>query len=429
MIGYFKVPQDVSDPYYGVEWDTNNPNPVVTRIGNLNYHKTLPLQNKMKACLVLSGGTVNYWLNPTDWTKKLDNSASKLNGDDGNVMIYIPQHYIRFESDSNGFTRRVKLSESPLTGYTLVNASYVGAYEASLNRTTNKLASLINTGTNYRGGDNTNWDGTYRTLLGKPCTSKSKIDFRTYARNNNVGNNNWNILPYHIYKSIFWFYIVEYANRNSQAAVITGLTTQGFKQGGLGNGVTTLVSGQWNTYNSYNPLVPCGASNSLGNYSGEVIYGIPSYPTTGTSFTNVTVPRYRGIENIFGHIWKWEDGIVFNVTASNSEIWTTTNPLYFTDNTSNKTNVGNMARADGYVSNILFSTNGEIISSVGGTVGGSSSTFWCDYFVETTTVGIYALFVGGVADNGASAGLVYCVTSYGAGSTVTSIGSRLCLLT
>ena len=346
MIGYFKVPQDVSDPYYGVEWDTNNPNPVVTRIGNLNYHKTLPLQNKMKACLVLSGGTVNYWLNPTDWTKKLDNSASKLNGDDGNVMIYIPQHYIRFESDSNGFTRRVKLSESPLTGYTLVNASYVGAYEASLNRTTNKLASLINTGTNYRGGDNTNWDGTYRTLLGKPCTSKSKIDFRTYARNNNVGNNNWNILPYHIYKSIFWFYIVEYANRNSQAAVITGLTTQGFKQGGLGNGVTTLVSGQWNTYNSYNPLVPCGASNSLGNYSGEVIYGIPSYPTTGTSFTNVTVPRYRGIENIFGHIWKWEDGIVFNVTASNSEIWTTTNPLYFTDNTSNKTNVGNMARVE-----------------------------------------------------------------------------------
>jgi len=74
---------------YGVLLDNNFSSPLVTRIGNLELHKTLPVHSNMKGCLLLDDGTVNYYLKPTDWTKKLDETASVLDGTDGQVR-YLP---------------------------------------------------------------------------------------------------------------------------------------------------------------------------------------------------------------------------------------------------------------------------------------------------------------------------------------------------
>ena len=174
---------DISEAryWYGIQIDNSVSSPIPTSIGNTTLRNLLPIQNKIKACLLLENGTVNYYLNPTDWTKKLDGTASNLDGTDGDVMIEFPSYYIKFET--SGTLNLIKISEYNLTGFTYVPKYYLGAYEASLNRSTLKLASVVNTSTTYRGGNNNSaWDALDKTLLGRPATAISRIDFRTYAR-------------------------------------------------------------------------------------------------------------------------------------------------------------------------------------------------------------------------------------------------------
>ena len=91
-----------------------------------------------------------------------------------------------------------------------------------------------------------------RTNLGKPRTNTSRANFRTYAKN--AGKM---LLTYEYYKSIFyWLYVIEYANFNSQANYVEDLTEDGYRQGGLGNGVTTWSDAVWNTYNGRCPITP-----------------------------------------------------------------------------------------------------------------------------------------------------------------------------
>ena len=88
--------------WYGVEWNVTNASPTVTRIASdMTLHATLPVQSAMKGCLLLDNGTVNYYLKADDWTKKADGSASNLDGTDGQVMVEIPKHYRKFETDGN----------------------------------------------------------------------------------------------------------------------------------------------------------------------------------------------------------------------------------------------------------------------------------------------------------------------------------------
>ena len=63
-------------------------------------------------------------------------------------------------------------------------------------------------------------------------------------------------------------FLVEYATRNSQKAVNTELTPEGFRQGGLGSGCTTGTA----TINGAQiwSFMPTGSSDSLGSGSGEV---------------------------------------------------------------------------------------------------------------------------------------------------------------
>ena len=60
-------------------------------------------------------------------------------------------------------------------------------------------------------------------------------------------------------------YVVEYCNFNSQDTWYDTTDVNGYKRGGLGIGVSNINSTAWNNYNSYNPFIPCGVTNSLGN--------------------------------------------------------------------------------------------------------------------------------------------------------------------
>lgn len=410
---------------YGIEYDITVSSPDVTRIGNMALHKSLPIHNRMKGCLLADDGTVNEYLNPKDWR------GNTRDGSRGQVMVELPMYYRKFETDGN--KRRVKLSEYPLPGYHQVKKKYVSAYEASVQRSTTMLCSVANENADYRGGNNnTEWDGTYRSLLGKPATQISRTNFRNYARKRKSSTKEWNCMTYDIQKDLLWLFVVEYATLNSQKAYNSALTADGYKQGGLGDGVSTLDGGKWNTFNGYYPFIPCGYTDELGNGTGEVEFSMPT--EYDTNIKKVKVPRYRGIENPFGHIWQWTDGINVRISPNTptgdglSKVFVTDNPEYFNDsNYNNMSNVGNEARTEAYVKSVIFGEGGEIMPDV---VGGGSTTYFCDYHYTNipTTETLRGVLFGGDAANGAACGFGGAHSSHAPSTATANVGSRLCFI-
>jgi hypothetical protein len=240
----------------------------------------------------------------------------------------------------------------------------------------------------------------------------------------------WNCNEYNAYKNVAWLYYIEYASLNSQAAFNAQPDVNGYKQGGLGSGVTTLLGEQWVTLNGYCPFVPCGHTDSLGNVSGEVAYDVD---VNGDESTIVTVyaNRYRGIENPFGHLWKWTDGINIEIKTDEdggtSKVYVCNDPAKFIDNGYTDYEMrGLEARAEGYAKEMIMGEFGDIIPAV---VGGGSTTYWCDYHYTNITASVLrGVLFGGRAYDGAVAGFG-CAASYRAHSDVWSvIGSRLCFI-
>jgi len=413
--------------WYGVEIDEANTSPDLTRIASdMRCHAELPVHKLIRGCLLRDNGTVNYYLNSQDWTKKYWGGSSNLDGTDGMVVGHYPRFYYRYENPSSG-KHRLKISLSPLSGFVLIDEYFPAAYKASLDRILLKLASVVNMSTTYRGGNNNAaWDAANNTLLGKPATLISLINFRTYARKR--GSINWNVEPLKQHMIRYLLFIIEYATLHSQKAVNLNLTSEGYKQGGLGNGVTTVTLAIWNTFNAYYPLIPCGITNSLANGSGEVSYTIPGF---GDASGAVKVPRYWGIENPFGDIWEWNEGasVLHGAAGGVSKLYVCNDPANFADGTAtNYTYVGDLPTSVGYIKTMMFDYACLFAPK---TIGGSDNTYWCDYYSTPGLVNAWrALRCGGYASAGAYAGFgcLYSDAAASGGYEGANLGARLCFL-
>ena len=411
---------------YGVEFDKAVSSPDGTRIGNMTLHKTLPIHSLMRGCLLNDDGEVNKYLNPSDWT------GETRDGSEGQVMVEVPDHWWKFVLNGTKFIP--KLYIVPVAGAIKVPKYYIGANEASLQRSTSKLCSVVNTSEDYRGGNNnTEWDSTYRSLLGLPATSISRTNFRTYARNRKEGSTAWNICTYDIQKDLFWLFAVEYATLNTQKAFNATKTAEGYAQGGLGDGFTTLDWIKWSNYNGNSPIVPCGYTDSLGNGTGQIEFSMPTeYDST---IKKLYVNRYRGIQLPFGHIWEWRDGINVRISPDTesggdglSKVFVCSDPSKFNDsNYDGYSHVGNEARTEGYVKEVIFGEGGEIMPKV---VGGGSTTYFCDYHYTNipTTETLRGVLFGGYAVYGANAGFACALSSHAPSHSGAYFGSRLCFI-
>lgn len=421
------LPYLEEDCSYGIEYDTAVSSPTCTRIGNMALHKSLPIQSRMRGCLLNDEGKVVEYLDPRDWTGQV------RDGSRGQVMVDVPLHYRKFETE--GTKRRIRLSEFPLPGYHQVVQIFPAAYEATMQRSTGKLCSVVNDDADYRGGNNNaNYDGSHRSFLGRPATGISRTGFRNAARKRNgSATAEWNAYLYQAHKTLFWLFAVEYATLNTQAEYNAELTSEGYRQGGLGTGVTDWNSNDWTNYNGYNPFVPCGHTDALGNTTGVVPY--TAYNEDGSELKTSYVPRYRGIENPFGHIWKWTDGINIRISPTEenggdglSKVFVCEDPSKFSDSGyDNYKHVGNEARAEGYVKEIIFGEEGDIMPSV---TGGGSTTYFCDYHYTNipTSETLRGVLFCGHANSGAHAGFAYANTLRAPSVTYAYLGSRLCFL-
>ena len=417
---------------YGVEWDTTVADPALTRIGNPLLHKSLPIQSQYKGC-VANNGVVNYYLDPNDWSKKITGEDSVLDGTDGTVRVHTPKFYGKSGTnvqDSNKKWVRISTIKMDDT-WIEIPEMLIDAYRSTVNQTGNKAVSVVNTTAQFRGGGNRTANDTYldtdafRSDLGKPRTNISRANMRTYATN--AGSE---MLCYEYYKWIFyWAWVIEYATFNSQAAYNAELTAEGYHQGGLGDGVTTW-NGDWNTYNGYYPLTPCGYCNEFGNFTGVKDLVIPETvvnESTTLATKTFKVPRWRGFDNPFGDIWTNLDGIILERTEANqpSSVYTTTDTSAFGDDNTARgkmTVAGTEVASDGYIKAFDLGEKGEIIPSA---VGGSVTTYMCDYhYCNASSTALRTLIVGGHASYGGGAGLGCFDSSTGVGSAYTHVGFR-----
>lgn len=410
---------DLEERYaYGVEWDTASSSPDGVRVGNIQLHRELPVQSKMRRCLLdRDGGVKEYLDDELSW------GGSYL---DYAVMTEIPEHWYKLYF--NGTKFRMMLSEIPLPGYKHVDKFYISTYEARMYRTDNLLCSAAGASKlsdpnsiNFRGGDNTaEWDDTYRSLLGCPVTNLTRDQFRQAARKRGSG---WEMYTYGAHKTLFWLFAVEYATLNSQKPFNAQKDANGFSQGGLGPGPTQMTD--WTNFNNANPLIPCGYTNEFGNGSGEKAYVVKN--ASGGTHATLMVNRYRGIENPFGHIWKYTDGANIQVTTGDnglSILWTTADPSNFSDSSYvGYDKKGNICRVNGYAKNTLLGEDGDIIATE---IGGSSSTYWCDYYYTNTSTNSLRLVAVGGGSDGADAGFIRVNTSETPSGAYKHFGSRLC---
>lgn len=416
---------------YGIEWDEADAPLKPKRIGNLELHKTLPIQNALKGC-VAQNGNIMYYLDENDWAYKQDGTPSRLDGYDGEVQVEIPKFYLWHEEE--GTIKRVYISLYKIVPYaTEIPHMLMDAYRATLlNKVpenmgylstlpVNSAISVVNTEYYCRGGGDRPQYDVYletdpeRSDLGKSRTSINRGAFRTYARNAHK-----ELMCFTYYWAIFyWLYVIEYANFNSQDTFNNTLTSEGYKQGGLGNGVTTIDTTNWNYYNSLYPLTPCGYCNELGNGTGLKTMTI----VTSTTY-NFSVPRWRGFDNPFGNIWTNLEGVIIETDPDNNTrriVYTTTNPELFGDTNDSKSKMsicGYISTNGGYTANISLGNGTEFLSK---SIGASK---YYDYIWNTNNKGLSSGLVGGGANDGDHAGLTYLSYYYGVDYAYPDLGFR-----
>lgn len=420
---------------YGIEWDITVADSTCTRIGNMSMHRTLPIQSAFKGC-VAKGNKVQYYLDPNDWSKKADGSASVLDGTDGDVRVDTGNvwYYKGFEY---GNKRQFRMSSTKVDNTWIeVPRLLISAWGITLDRTiadTPKACVVMNTSTAYRGGNNDSSLDSYldtspcRSNLNKPATNVSRIDMRTFVKN---ANNNQEILCYDFYKALCWCYYVEYANFNCQLLFNAELTSDGYHQGGLGNGLTNFSQANaWEKFNKYNPITPCGYLNDIGNFSGVKEISIPTI-VIDDSYTikavTLTPCKYRGFENLFGDYYKNLEGIILQKSNADSDnvIYATSDNTKFDDDILNKEIRGTEVKDSGYIKTFVFGDKAEIIPA---TIGANTTTYKCDYHSTNNYADKKTLLAGGAANDGGGAGFGYSLSTNGVSVTSASRGFFSCI--
>lgn len=403
--------------WYGVSWSETSSNPDCTRIGNMDMHRSLPIQSMMKPFVI-----TNYRHQSPENILPIDDNFSKsfystesntqwevVFSLDTDIMIRIPEFWYTDEYVPSSKTHNLKICPHAKPGWYHHKEAYVGAYElCETSPSSGKVCSA-------------------KGLI--PLVGRTREVLRKAVRANGFdGEAKWNLYTYEEHRAICHLFLVEYATRNSQKAVNTALTPEGFRQGGLGSGCTTGTA----TINGAQTwsFIPTGSSDSLGSGSGEVTVTIQQTDSSGSNTSTITrkCNRYRGIENPFGHIWKHTDDVI-SVYGNGHRTWYKSvkpNQFATNKNTSYKPFCASTMVSNGYKTEIKATPTCDFFAT--SVSGGSETTYWCDYNRDNTDASEHCLLIGGSSGNGGQAGLFYLHSNAGVGDSAADVGSRLTYL-
>lgn len=403
--------------WYGVSWSETSSNPDCIRIGNMDMHRSLPIQSMMKPFVI-----TNYRHQSPENILPIDDNFSKsfystesntqwevVFSLDTDIMIRIPEFWYTDEYVPSSKTHNLKICPHAKPGWYHHKEAYVGAYElCETSPSSGKVCSA-------------------KGLI--PLVGRTREVLRKAVRGNGFdGEAKWNLYTYEEHRAICHLFLVEYATRNSQKAVNTELTPEGFRQGGLGSGCTTGTA----TINGAQTwsFIPTGSSDSLGSGSGEVTVTIQQTDSSGSNTSTITCKcnRYRGIENPFGHIWKHTDDVI-SVYGNGHRTWYKSvkpNQFATNKNTSYKPFCASTMVSSGYKTEIKATPTCDFFAT--SISGGSETTYWCDYNWDNTDTSEHCLLIGGRSGTGGGAGLFFLGSDDGVGRSSANIGSRLTYL-
>ena len=398
--------------WYGVSWSETSSNPDCTRIGNMDMHRTLPIQSMMKPFAFNCGQPhfkdqyvpVKENFTSGQYSHNVNDSLSQATND-VNIMIKIPEFWYTDDYDFNTKTHNLKICQHAKSGWNHHKEAYVSAYELyNLNgRAISKRENI-------------------------PTVNFTRANGRTWARANGFdGEAKWNLYTYEEHRAICHLFLVEYATRNSQKAVNTTLTAEGFRQGGLGSGCTTGTA-TINGATTYS-FIPTGSSDSLGSGSGEVTVTIQQTDSSGHNTSTITrkCNRYRGIENPFGHVWKHTDDVISIYGGGYRTWYKSIKPEQFANNKNTSYKPLTTATVvTSYKTEIRATPTCDFFAAA--CTNGSESTYWCDYNWDNTDTSEHCLLIGGRSDNDGLAGLFSLYSNDGVGSSGATVGSRLTYL-
>ena len=412
-----KLSRNENELWYGVKFDlANSSSSDGVRTGNMEMHKTLPIQSKMRGCTIVPSSNEIKYLKADDWSKYEDGTsvastyATRPN-DDKQYMIEIPEHYRLLVATPDN-TVEIRMSEYNLPGYVKVNKKYISAYEATAS------AEYITS-----------------TIGSKPTVSTSRRTFFGMAKalSKTVG---WNMYTYDAHRDLTWLFVVEYATLNSQKAFNASLTAEGYHQGGLGEGVTT-GSVKINGADAWS-FVPCGTTNSLGNGTGIIEYTHTNTNAEGgsTGTKTVNVPRYRGIENPFGHVWKNVIEVV--IAGTDNSVYICKDYTKFCTFEGDDNPTAEQLIAAGYelqdfkestitgqyVKKLVNNNQADLFPTIVGN-GASTTTYYCDYHWTSPVVTPRTLLIGGFSGHGSAAGLFRLNSDGGLGYSAATVGTRI----
>lgn len=282
----------------------------------------------------------------------------------GDVMVKIPKFW--YQRYITGNIETIKIANAPTEGFAVHPAFNHGGVEKD----------FVYVGA-YKTSDNK------FSKKGEVLTTElTRPTARGYAKSKGA---DWGLIDISTLSAIQMLIIVEFATNDSQSAI------------GRGNSdnFASLTS---------------GTCDSVPNLTGR--------PSGVNGQTDVV---YRGVEGLWGNKHEWIDGI----NCIDSKYYVCNDPSKYADNTTSNYTALSLTcptSGEGYIQTEGCDSNNPY-AILPTAVGGSSSTYYCDYLYTTTGNRAYAH--GGFYNAESSAGLFCADCRYFSFSSDSTVGSRL----
>ena len=296
---------------------------------------------------------------------------------EGNTFIKIPKFYSKVTKNSNG-TYKHQISGVRYSGFTTLFVDgqgneldyvLVGKYEAS--------------GTSAKA-----FSKSGQTVL----VSITLPNMRTACKANGRGYQQYDFLIDAMLKELF---MIEFATTNSQSIMY-----------GYANGNTAALT----TGHTDSVKTPSGSANNGHDEN-----------CTACNTDGKHACKYRGIENPWGNVWKWCDGITF----ATEKVYICLDPEKYVSESEEMPYiyVGDRPTTGGYLKAIEYFDKFPVLGYAK-ELGASSTTYYSDYHYYSASGTV--LFCGGYWYGGTAAGLWYWAGSHSASVSDSDVGGRLC---
>ena len=420
----------------GRVWNEDNGTPKAeSYYGSVKALRDLPKRLGLGRYLVKDDRTRRK-LDPNDSTKYLDGTPAALDGTDGQCMWCWNGFYANVWHEGSRLIKAVTF-DGPVGNDISIwipagGISWLGA--GVMDRTEQKLCSVISDDERYRGGGGNALDASKYSkapadttpqisMLGMPATDISTTNFGNYARKRREGwEANWFVARF----VVEFLFEVIMGTETRQEAFNNLKDANGLYQGGFGTGLTDMPD--WGNYNGTYPVIPTSVGLEAGDGVCLVEYTLPD--ASGGTYKTFNVPVFFGLVGAgFGHLYQWTRGLIMDAGEEKSLVYVAPSMYadYDPNTVADKIMVAECPRVSGWIMRKSY----KGLCCMPTAIGGSATVRYSDHFYTSadTSKGLRVRAAVGIANSGASAGASCTVAFNAASAAGAPYSAPLCYFT